>query len=169
MLSYQVEKPIKNGELGPVPIQLYIRIDGKIIKKLTAIVYTEVLADVVVVKKPLRRYQTITSNDIVLRRMDLTTLSSNTIGDYKDVIGKRTTRVVNPNTVLRTDLIELPPIIRRKDIVHIVSESSRLTIMTLGEAQEKGSRGQRIKVINTRSREKIYARVVDAKTVKIEF
>jgi flagella basal body P-ring formation protein FlgA len=169
ILSYQVVPPLKNEGLGPIPIQIFIRIDGKYKKKVTAIVYTEVLADVVVVKKPLRRFQTITSNDIVLRKMDLTTLSSNTILQYREVIGKRTTRVINPNTVLRTDLIEFPPIIRRRDIVRIISESDRLRITTLGEAQEKGAKGQRIKVINTKSGEKIYARVVDARTVQVEF
>lgn len=168
-LAYQVVMPSKGERKGTVLLQVLIHVDGNLEKKVTAIVYTEIMADVVVAKNPLRRYQTISSDDIILKKMDLSTLSSNSILNLQEVIGKRTTRVINPNTVLRMDLVELPPLIRRRDIVHIISESDTLRISTLGQAQEKGSRGQRIKVINATSGEKIYARVVDAKTVKIDF
>jgi flagella basal body P-ring formation protein FlgA len=168
-LAYEVVPPVRTKGLGPVPLQVIIRVDGNIEKKVTAIVYTKVMAEVVVVKRPLRRFQTISPDDIMLRKMDLNTLSSNSILSYREVIGKRTTRVINPNTVLRVDLVEFPPLIKRKDMVRIVSESDRLKITTLGEALEKGSKGQRIKVVNVKSGEKNYAHVVDAKTVRIDF
>jgi len=168
-ITYQIELSQKYNSKGPVLLPVTIKVGEHFEKEITATVYREIFADVVVTKNSLRRYQTISKNDIHLKKMDMSKISSNIILDCNEVLGKRTKRAIYPKTALRADLVEWPPIIRRNDIVTIIAEIGNLRVTTVGEAQERGRKGERIKVINTDSGEKIYARVVDIKTVRIDF
>jgi flagellar basal body P-ring formation protein FlgA len=72
--------------------------------------------------------------------------------------------------VLRSDLIEFPPLVKRGDVVLVVAESGGLRITTLGMVkQREGRRGERIRVENIDSKKSLYGRVLDAKTVKVDF
>jgi flagella basal body P-ring formation protein FlgA len=129
----------------------------------------EVLTEVIVAKRPIGRYKMITKDDICLQKKDISNLSSNIITNSEDVMGKRAKRVINAKTVLRADLIEFPSLVRRGDIVSIIAESEGLRITALGEVKEKGSKGQRVRVVNLDSKKGIYARVLDSNTVVVNF
>ena len=104
-----------------------------------------------------------------MQKMDLADLPSDVIRDPEEVLGKRTKRAISAQTVLRPDLVEFPPVVKRGDVVVIVAETEGLKVTALGEVKKKGRIGERIPVINFDSRKVLYARVVDANTVKIEF
>jgi flagella basal body P-ring formation protein FlgA len=76
---------------------------------------------------------------------------------------------VDAGTVLRPDLLEFPPLVKRGDRVRIVLESAGLRISAFGQAKQKGAQGEMIPVVNLDSNKVIHARVVDSHTVRIEF
>ena len=84
-------------------------------------------------------------------------------------MGKRTRRSIDANTVLQPNLVELPPLVRRGDIVLIVAESEGLKVTALGRIKEKGTKGQIVRVENIDSHKRIYARVLDSNHVKVDF
>ena len=129
----------------------------------------EIFVDVVVAKRPLRKHKPIDENDIELRKMDLAQLPANVITDPEDVIGKRTRQTIGSKAVLHTDLIELPPIIKRGDVVVIVFEQNGLRITALGKAKRRGRLGERIPVENIDSNKILHAQIVDSHTVKLEY
>ena len=97
-------------------------------------------------------------------------MPSNIVTDYDAILGKRTKRAINANTVLRSNLIEFPPIVKRGDVVTVIAESGGLRITALGLVKgREGRRGERIKVENLDSKRTLYAQVVDSKTVKVDF
>jgi len=97
-------------------------------------------------------------------------LPSSFITSYEEILGKRTRKAIDANTVLRPDLIEFPPLVKRGDVVTVVAESGGLRITALGVVKERsGRRGDRIRVENLDSKKSIYAQVVDSKTVKVDF
>ena len=122
-----------------------------------------------VTRRPLGRHKPITEDDIKLQKMDLARLPSGAITDPDAVLGKRTKRAIGAQTVLRANLVELPPLVKRGDMVMIVAESDGLLITALGQVKKKGRRGERIPVINLDSKKVLYARVLDSNTVKVEF
>jgi flagella basal body P-ring formation protein FlgA len=65
--------------------------------------------------------------------------------------------------------VEVPPLIRRGDVVRIIAESNTFRISTKGEAKEDGGKGERIRLVNLRSKKNIYAEVVDPGTVRVQF
>jgi flagella basal body P-ring formation protein FlgA len=91
------------------------------------------------------------------------------ITDPEVVLGKRTRRAIGAKTVLRTNLIESPPLVKRGDVVVIIAESSGFIITTLGQVKKKGRLGESIPVMNYDSKKILYARVLDSSTVKVDF
>jgi len=168
-ITYEVILPKNTDFLGTIPLSVIFRVNRHFQKRVWATVSIEMLAEVVITRRPLRRYQLITEDDIRLQKMDLAELPSNIITSCEEVLGKRTKSAINANVVLRSDLVELPPLVRRGDVVLMIAESDGLKITALGEVRERGRRGERIRVVNLDSKREIYARVLDSKTVKVDF
>jgi flagellar basal body P-ring formation protein FlgA len=168
-VTYTVN-PAHNAEaMGKIQFIVNFEVDGKIFKRAWATATVEVFSDVVVTKKPLGRYKPITEDDIEVHKMDLANLPSDVISDPDAVLGKRTKRAIGAQTVLRPNLVEFPPLVKRGDVVVIVAETDGLKVTALGEVRKKGRIGERIPVINYDSKKILYAQVVDANTVKVEF
>jgi flagella basal body P-ring formation protein FlgA len=129
----------------------------------------EVRGPAVVTRKPLGRHKPIAAEDIEVQILDLANLPANVLSDPGAVIGKRTRRAIGALTPLRADSIELPPLVKRGDLVVIMAESENLKITTLGQVKKKGRLGERIPVVNLDSKKVLHAVVVDANTVKIDF
>jgi flagella basal body P-ring formation protein FlgA len=168
-LTYEVVASPQADFLGKIPLSIQFSVDGHFQKKLWATATIEMLTKVVVAKKSLGKHRPITEEDIELQKMDLADLPSNVITDPESVIGKRTTNAVYAHKVLTTDLIELPPLVRRGDVVVIVAETKWLRITALGKVKKTGRLGERIPVENFDSKKILYAEVVDSRTVKVEF
>lgn len=168
-ITYQVMAPRNTRYLGKVPLAVHFNVDGQFQKKIWTTATIEMFVEVVVTAKPLRKHMPITEEDIELRQMDLAHLPSNVITDPQAVLGKRARNTISAKTVLRTDLIELPPLVKRGDIVVIVAESKELRITALGKAKRKGRLGERIPVENFDSKKILNAQVLDSRTVRIEF
>jgi flagella basal body P-ring formation protein FlgA len=124
---------------------------------------------VAVVRRPLGRFKTIEAADVELKAVDVAGLPADRIDDPETAIGKRTRRALDSGTVLRPDLLEFPPIVKRGDRVRIIAESAGLRISAYGQVKQKGAQGELIPVVNLDSNKVVYARVVDSVTVKIEF
>jgi flagella basal body P-ring formation protein FlgA len=168
-VAYQVAAP-HNGELmGKCSIAVDFSVNAQPQKKVWATATIEILGPVVMTCKPLGRHKPITEDDIKLQTMDLSDLPRDVITDPAAVLGKRTRRAIGALTPLRADLIELPPLVKRGDLVVIIAEANGLKITTLGQVKKKGRLGERIPVVNIDSKKILYARVIDANTVKVDF
>jgi flagella basal body P-ring formation protein FlgA len=168
-VAYKVSAPRSQELTGKCSIAIDFSVNGLSQKKVWATAVIEVRGPVVVTRKPLGRYKPITEDDIELTTMDLSDLPAGVITDPAAVIGKRARRAVGARIPLRADLIELPPLVKRGDLVTIIAQSNGLKITTLGEVKKKGRLGERIPVVNLDSKKILHARVIDSKTVKVDF
>lgn len=168
-VTFQVNAPKHVNWLGAVPFRVNILVDGQVAQRVSVPTYIEVWQEVVLAAKPLGRNQPITAADVKTERMNLARVPSSAVFDPQDVLGQRTSRPLAANSVLRSDHIHQPPVIRRGDVVQVVVESERLRITTQAVAQENGGVGETIRLLNARSRKDIHARVVDGQTVEIAY
>jgi len=168
-LSYRVIPPKGPKQIGMLRLAVLFEVDGWFRKSIPAVVRIAVLTDVVVARRPIGRYKPISEKDVKLQRQDLTDLPAHIFTDLNEVIGKRSKRMIQANTVLRHDMIETPPLVHRGSMVLIVAESGGLKVTTVGEVKSSGYLGQRVKVVNLDSKKKIFARVVDENTVRVDF
>jgi len=168
-LSHQVVAPRNTTFSGSLPLTVTLKVNGEFEKRMMVTAVVEVLVDAVVTTRPLGRFKPIEESDVEVRPVDVSGLPSDYIAEPEAVIGKRTRRLLDANTVLRPDLVESQPIVKRGDRVLIVVESAGMRITAVGEVRQKGCLGERIPVANLDSNKVIQARVVDTQTVKIDF
>jgi flagella basal body P-ring formation protein FlgA len=168
-ITYTVKPPRSNDMAGKIPFAVNFEVNGKFYKRVWATATVEIFTHVVVTKKPLGRHKPITEDDIEMKKMDLAKLPSNVITDPEVVLGQRTRRAIGSHTVLRSNLVEFPPLLKRGDVVRILAEIGGIKITALGQVKKKGRLGERIPVMNFDSKKILYARVLDSNTVKVEF
>ena len=168
-ISYKVTAADSQPLRGRCSIAVEFSVNGYDQKKIWAIATIEVLGTVVVTRKPLGRYKPIGEDDIELKTMDLSDLPDDVITDTEAVLGMRTRRAIGAQVPLRADTVELPPLVKRGDLVVIIAESRGLKITTRGQVKKKGRLGEQVPVVNLDSNKVIYARVIDANTVKVDF
>jgi flagella basal body P-ring formation protein FlgA len=168
-ITYTVNPTHNADTMGKIQFIINFDVNGKFFKRVWATATVEVFSDVVVTQKPLGRHKPITEDDIAVQKMDLANLPADVIIDPEAVLGKRTKRAIGAQTVLRQNLVEFPPLVRRGDVVVIIVETEGLKATALGEVKKKGRIGERIPVINFDSKKILHARVVDANTVKVDF
>jgi len=160
----------KNSELaGHVPLQVVFNVEPDFERRIGVTASLEQRVNVVVVRRPLGRFKPIDAADVELRAVDVAGLPADRIDDPDVAIGKRTRRALDSGTVLRPDLLEFPPLVKRGDRVRIIAESAGLRVSAFGQVKQKGAQGELIPVVNLDSNKVIHARVVDAMTVRIEF
>lgn len=168
-ITYEVVPRKREDYLGVTSLSVIFMVNGRVERKLWVTAHIDVSKEVVVSNHLLRRHYTITEGDIRLEKMNLAELSANVVTDPLEVIGKRTKRAIDSNLPLKLNFLEVPPLVRRGDLVTIVAESDTLKITTQGIVSENGCKGEMVRVINTNSRKDVYARVVDSRTVAIDF
>ncbi len=148
-LSYRVIPPNGPKKIGMLRLSVLFAVDGWFRKSVPAVVRMDVMADVVVARRPIGRYKPITEKDVKLQRLDLTNLPAHIFTDLNEVLGKRAKRLIRANNVVRQDMIETPPLVQRGSMVMIVAESGGLKVTTLGEVKSSGYLGQRVKVVTS--------------------
>jgi flagella basal body P-ring formation protein FlgA len=162
--------PLKEKKLsGSMNLTVLFEVDGYYKQEVSARVDIEIISEVVIAKRPLPRNRIISDDDIDVVEMDITELPLNILTSSEDVVGKRTKGTINSKTVLRSDLLELPPVVKRGDIVTIIAESGCLKISARGKIKKSGHIGEVLMVENLDSKKAIYAKVVDSETVAVDF
>jgi flagella basal body P-ring formation protein FlgA len=167
-IAYTVKSSHNSELMGKIPFTVNFNVNGKFYKRVWATATVETFTNVVVTRKPLGRHKPITEDDIEIQKMDLAKLPSDVITDPEVILGQRTRRAIGSQTVMRSNLVEFPPLLKRGDIVVIIAETDGLKITALGQVKKKGRLGERIPVINFDSKKMLYARVLDANTVRVE-
>jgi flagellar basal body P-ring formation protein FlgA len=168
-LGFHVAAPKHTDWLGPIPFRVQIMVDGQVAGRVIAPATIEVWSDVVLAVKPLGKFQPIEADDIQVKKMNLARVPANVIVRVDQVLGQRAKHNIAANSVLRSDQVESPPVVRRGEVVQMVAESAVLRVAAKGIAKENGTVGERIRVMNLRSRKIVYAQVVDHQTVQVEF
>jgi flagella basal body P-ring formation protein FlgA len=168
-LSHQVAAPRNTALSGSLPLTVTLKVNDEVEKRMMVTAMVEVLVNAVVTTRPLGRLKPIEESDVEVRPVDVSGLPADYIADPEAVLGKRTRRLLDANTVLRPDLVESQPIVKRGDRVRIIVESVGMRITAVGEVKQNGCLGERISVANLDTNKVIQARVVDTQTVKIDF
>ncbi len=168
-MHIQVQAPKHTDWLGAIPFSVKFLVKGQVVSKLTVPATIEVWSDVLLAAKPLGRGQPVTPDSIKMVRMNLSRAPANAILSKEQALGRRVNRSIAANSILRDDQIEMPPVVKRGDLVQVVAQSQAMMISIKGVAKQDGARGDRIRVENMRSKRIIYAQVLDNQTVQVDF
>jgi flagella basal body P-ring formation protein FlgA len=164
-----IEIPAREDLAGNVRVTISFNVDGQSARRLHVYARINRMIEAVTAIRPLGRGRIITEADVCLKKMDWADVSSNALVRIEDAVGKITRKRIEVNAALRPDMVERPFLVGRGDIVKIVARSERINIVTLGEVRKKGRRDDRVRVLNLDSNNEVYARVIDAGTVGVNY
>ena len=165
----QVILPENSQRGGMVAATLRFLSRGEEVRRLRITARVDVYGDVVVARHYLKKHDEIRETDLQVLSRNLSLLPPDVVTEVKEVLGKRATLSINSYETLRKSMVEEPPLIKKGDRVLLLVESPFFRITALGESKEEGRRGERVKLLNLSSKREVYGRVLDSKTVEINF
>jgi flagella basal body P-ring formation protein FlgA len=123
----------------------------------------------VVAARPLERGDVIKAADVLIQKRDIATAPPKVCRTLEDAVGKIVKTGIRGNSPIRTDYLEKVPVVKSGQIVSIVAENDAISITAPGKAKKDGAAGDTILVVNLNTQKDVKARVVDSKTVSVEF
>ena len=152
-----------------IPLVLNIKIDRKLQRKIWLTSEVKFFKEVLKTTRQLQRGAVITSKDIELTEVDALRVGQRTFVNPKEVIGLMMVRNIRRGNILKIEMVRKPAVVKRGDRVIITAKMGPMKITTPGIVKEKGFKGSMIRVQNIQSKKEVYARVIDSKTVEVNF
>lgn len=154
--------------VGSRHFTLIYKVDGRTVKNLSVSGKLEVLADVVVAQRNLRRGEIIDRQDVALASLDISKIKQ-PLFYINDVIGKKVIRNIRSAQVVQEKNIDFPPLVKKGAFVKIIARRGGLLLTATGIAKQDGKLDDAIRVRNSASQKDITAKVVGADQVEVGF
>lgn len=146
---------------------LYVQ--GGMAKKIKAKVRVRTFQYVVVTVDRLTRHAVLFPEHLQLMRLETTRLKQKVFTSVGLLSGYRTSRILQPGEIVDSGNVEALPVITSGRHVDIRFQKGGIEIVIPGIARQDGYRGEKILVKSPENRKTYTARVIDARTVLVEF
>ncbi|QJF52980.1 flagellar basal body P-ring formation chaperone FlgA [Roseobacter ponti] len=123
----------------------------------------EVVAETIVPVRTIRAHAIIAESDLTIRSGTV----SGAIDHVSYAIGQEARTTLYAGRPIRFDDIGPPALVSRNQIVPLRFEGSGLVIMTEGRSLERGSLGDRVRVMNLDSRATLFGKVREDGSVQV--
>ena len=124
--------------------------------------------NIIVTAESLPRGKILTTGDLKIVRYDQSKLPAGYIDDLTYGIGMELKRHLSSGAPLTTNMIRKPKIIKRGQRVSIIARAGRMEVQMAGKALAHGAIGDRIKVLNLKSKKKVEGTVTPAGDVRVD-
>jgi len=157
-------------QLGPsVPVSFDV-MDGTG-RKVASVVprfAVEAWRNLPVLAHPMERGVALAPADIEMRRLAQSRVTGPVLLDVGALIGAKLVRSLASGSVLITNVLDLPPVVRQGATVRVHVRSGGLEVLGQGTALQDGRVGQVIRIVNPSSRKDFLARVRNAEVVEMD-
>ena len=168
----QCPKPLQaflpNGSRDMGKTTIGVKCKGKNAWSLNVPVTISVYKNVLVASRQLQKGTILTESDMELKKTDLAKLHYGFFEELKYGAGKKLKRRILAGAVLTPAMIKDPQLIRRGQQITIVAQSGLMIVRMAGKALANGAVGERIKVMNVKSRKKLEGVITSSGEVKID-
>lgn len=154
-----------NGQGGNIHIQ--INCNDTISWSLYIPAQIAIYKEVPVAAQDLMRGQVISPDDIHYQEVNLSNYRYKIIKDINELAGKELKRNIGKNTVFIPTAIDEPTLVRRNDVVQIVTDIGGIRVNVEGVALGDGRLSQSIRVRNNQSKRIVSGIVIASGVVKV--
>ena len=168
-VSFQLFQKDKRRLKGYVRLVAIISVNRVVKDKINLSGWVDVFESVVCTRRNLKKGEIVKKDDLYIARKNISHLSPNILTDMSKVVGLMAKHRIKADTCLKGWMLEKSPIVDRGDMVTILAESGDLKVTVPGRVLERGYLGELIRVQNSMSKKKIYARVINNSTVMVDF
>ncbi len=154
--------------LGLTSIEVDVRARDQRLQTIPLVVEVSMLRESLVARRTINEGATIRPEDVGLVSMLFTRVDRLGIGDPILAIGQRAKRIIRAGALVESGLLEPVPLVRRGQLVTLISASGSVRVVTTGKATSDGLLGEVIKVRSVDDRRsELDAVVVGVGTVQI--
>lgn len=111
--------------------------------------------------KAYRRGESFSSQGLALKEVDTTFDPGQGFSTIEEVEGKQARAYVAAGKALAADLVELPPLIKRGDIIRVIVKSGSVLVETSGKALRDARKGETLPIELEQSHKQVQARCVE--------
>ena len=164
-LSTRAQGPVR----GSLPVTVRLRADGEEFKR--GIVTVRLRSDhpALVAARDLPVGHVLAEADLRREPVSRHEASRGVTVDASQLVGRRVRRFVRVGTVLRPEIVEDVPVIRRGSTVRLRLQRGPLRIEAVGRARENAAAGQPVRVLNLESRREVVGIVRPDGVVHVQF
>ena len=127
----------------------------------------KVYADVMTASQPVTRGSKLTKNDILSLRKEVSNYYSGYLTKPEQVIGKITKKTLNEGDVFTSRSLKAPLLVRNGEQVTIIAAVGNIQVRSKGKALKDAAKGEKVRVMNLRSRRLVEAVVLSPGTVGV--
>ncbi len=127
----------------------------------------ETMVEVPVLRRTVAAGEILRASDVVTRPVVARRLGRGMILDLRQIVGRAATRPLRANVPLRQGDVERPVLVRKGTLVTMQVRQGAMVLSALGKAMQDGALGDRILLLNPRTRRTVEGTVVAAGRVEI--
>lgn len=169
MIDYLIISQSRGNQLGRETITADVLVNGKTQGRIKLSGDVHLFGEIVCAAHSLQRHQILQTEDLRTIRRDVSMLGPDFITAAKLAVGKELKTTLRPGAILYKRFLKKPKLVKRGDVVSIMAQTDHLKIRVPGRIESDGAIGDLIRVKNLMSRKEIYARVVNAEEVQVDF
>ncbi len=173
--SIQVQQEFGNElPLGKRKVETTVRDLNGELQALRIPVTVAVFRDLVVAKKNISKGQTLTPRDVVSVRRPVMRRNVK-LASYEQVLGMQAQTDIQQHELIKSNLVRQNKpassfVIKRNSYVNIVARRGSLSVVLKdAKALENGKIGEKITLVNPKTKERVVGKVLDSSTVEIRF
>jgi flagella basal body P-ring formation protein FlgA len=165
----RVAVPPGGAVVGRTRLQVELLQDGTVVRTVWVTADVALEGPVVVARRPIGRGETIAAADLTVERREIPANGGDLLGDPHEAEGRVARAALPPLAPLRREQLTAPILVRRGDVVLLVAERGGLRLTVPAEAQDEAAAGESVRVTNRATKKDVIARVVDQRTVRVDF
>jgi len=137
---------------------IIFKVDGRVRKNFSVRGKTRAIASVFVANSTFKYGDYVSADQVTLVRSDISKLENYT-DSIEKIAGTVAKRTIRKGDVIDLSALELPPVIKRGELVKIIINHNGLLVTATGIARANGRKDEMIRVRNSSSNKLIHARV----------
>lgn len=145
---------------------IIIRVDGRVRKNISIAGRVKALAPIAVAVTSLKRGSILTPDNTALVVKDIVEHRAPCLS-LREILGKRVKHNFRAGSVIESDDVEMPPLVKKGQLVKIILNHGPLFLSASGIARMSGTLNQVIRVQNVNSRKLIFCRITAPGIVEV--
>lgn len=168
-VTFHVESKSKEEFIGDTYFTIRVYADKSFVREETVRVRIEVLQDCVMSVNSISKDSIVQAEDVKVQGKWLRSIPFQSVSSLDDVVGKKITVSVRPNTQLTRVMLKGVMPVRKGKMVQVLLDNGVMTMILKGLAEEDGAEDSVVRIRNLSSNKIIYARVIGPGKVQVDF
>lgn len=156
-----------NPSSGRFRVQAVAPAEGTPIAKVTVTGRAATMAEIPVPRRRILPGEIIRPRDLDWRSLPVNRLAADSVLDHRAIVGKSPRRALKAGEPVRAAILQEPVLVAKNALVTLRLVTDRMVLTAQGRALEPGSKGETVRIVNTKSRAMVSGVVLASGAVEV--